>query len=328
LNDKTAIERFEKNCQIKDMGHADDFINSFLERNPKAKSGQLTLDELNKLMAEHQQRLNDMPKDDFDGVSASQMHVLLNFALDGNCVMQYREAIDSYLDRIPLFKLSELLLNTIRDAGTLKLTIKGNLPVKVCELLFNQQLINWPYMKYITRIREEEVPFLWPLKQYLLDQGIIKKRNNALSLTQKGEKLMGEAAFCRFENLFHFFTDRFHWANFYDTDDGGKCGQLGWAYSLLMLSRYGDQPRESSFYSLKAMLAFEPELHKKRNNKEYVESTRLYHRTFDTRFFECFANWFGLVNIERKKNPQISLFDQLIVTKSELFNLIFQEVKP
>ena len=138
---------------------------------------------------------------------------------------------------------------------------------------------------------------------------------------------MEEAAFYRFANLLSFFTSRFSWANLYRLDDGGKSGQLGWAYSLLMLSRYGGTPRESQFYSLKAMMAFEPEQYKKRNNIEYAQSVGFYYYAFDVRFFECFADWFGLVNIERKKNLSISFNDQLIITKTELFNLLFQEVK-
>jgi hypothetical protein len=307
------------------MQHTDDFMRSFLENNPRAKAGQLTIDELNGLMAEHLEKQNNMRRDDFDGISASQMHILLNFPLEDICILQYAANIGQHLDRIPLFKLSELLLNTVRDAGNLKLTVTGNLPVKVCQLLFDQQLIRWQYMEYVGRIREDEILFLGLLKEYLLDQRIVKKRRNALSLTKSGEKLMQSAAFVRFHNLLYFFTGRLHWGNFYRIDDDGKSGQLGWAYSLLLLSRYGDQPRESHFYSLKLMQAFEPDLYKKRSNKEYAEDIQRYHIAFDVRFFEHFADWFGLVDIDRRKNPQISFHDQLIIRKSELFDLLFRE---
>jgi hypothetical protein len=102
------------------MGHADDFIKSFMENHPHAKAGVLTMDELNKLMAQHLEKQNSMPQDDFDGISSKQMHMLLNFPLESGCILQYATSIDQYLDRVPLFNLSEQLLNLIKDAGNLK----------------------------------------------------------------------------------------------------------------------------------------------------------------------------------------------------------------
>ena len=309
------------------MGQADDFLSSFYAYYPKAKAGQLTLDELNRCMKEHQERLNNRPIDDFDGISPNQMLVLQREGLSDQCVLGFKPSIDQFIDHVPLFKLSELLLQTISQAGQLKLTVKGNLPVKVCEQLFNLQLIKWPYMEYVKRIREEEIPYLWPLKQYLLDEGIAKKRGNALSLTKYGEKLLFGPATARFKTLFFFFTGRFNWNNLYDIDDNGWCGQFGWAYSLLLLSRYGSAPLENEFYGTKHMIAFQKQLYEKRKEPQYKESITLYHRAYAIRFMENFADWFGLVNIERRKNLQISFFDQFIITKSTLFDNLLQEVK-
>ena len=309
------------------MGQAEDFIRSLLENNPMAKSGRLTLDQLNTLIGEHAQKLNNAPKDDFDGISPNQMHILLHNALSSECALQYGEHIEEYLDRIPLFKLLELLISTIEGARSLKLTQRGNLPVKICKLLFDQQLIRWPHM-HLSRMLEEEIPFLPPLKHYLLDQALVKKRNNGLSLTKKGERRLYDEDFDRFASFLNYFTGRFNWQNFYRIEDGGKCGQLGWAYSLLMLSRYGDLPRESRFYSAKCMQAFEPELYKQRDNKEFAEATSRYHHCFKSRFFESFADWFGLVTIERRKNPAVSIFGELMITKTPLFDQVFQEIRP
>jgi len=308
------------------MGIADDFLKSFFEQYPKAKAGLLTKDELNRLMVEHQQKLNNTPQEDFDGISPNQMVGLLHEPFSATCILQFNPSMNQHLKQVPLFQLSELLLEEIRNAGKLKLTVKGNLPVRICELLFSQQLIRWKYMEYVTRIREEDIPYLWPLKQYLQDQGIVKKRDNALSLTQNGEKLMEENETYRFKKLFFFFVGRFHWGNFYNIQDDGRYGRLGWAFSLMLLGKYGDKAQESEFYSLKLMRAFEKDLYDNREAKGQEEIVRTYHLAYDVRFFECFADWFGLVNIERKKNLHVSFFDQLIVSKSDLFDHLFQLV--
>ncbi|SDZ90608.1 hypothetical protein [Pedobacter hartonius] len=306
------------------MGIADDFMNSFLAAYPQAGDGKLSMEELNGLMEKHQQKINKSPLDDFDGLSPEQMNFLLYAPFSPGGLLQFRKNIDVHLGKVPFFKLSEILVNEIQQAGSLKLTVNGNLPVRICELLCKQNLIYWPYMKFVKRIREEEIPYLWPLKQYLLDSGMVKKRNNALSLTKTGEKMLKESTAARFIQIFNYVVTRFHWGNFYGLQDDGKSGQMGWAYSLVLLAKYGDSPRKSDFYSFKLIQAFERDLWNAHQKAKEEKATEDYQRAYNIRFFECFANWFGLVTIERKKDHSISYLDQLIITKSELFDQLFE----
>jgi hypothetical protein len=238
--------------------------------------------------------------------------------------LRFSKNLDKHLDQVPLFKLAELLLIEIRNAGKIKLTVKGNLPVSVCELLYGQKLIEWEYMQYTKKICEDNIPYIMPLKEYLRDQGIVKKQHNTLSLTKAGEKFMQEDKMIRFISLFLFFGKRFRWDNFYRLQDEGKCGQLGWAFSLLLLSKYGNEARDNQFYSLKVMRAFEEKLWDTHRSGSQEISLVDYHRAYTVRFFECFANWFGLVNIERKKGYQF--FGQIVVTKTPLFDQLFELV--
>lgn len=306
------------------MGIADDFMNSFFAAYPDARSGKLTMEELNGLMEEYQRKANSRPIEDFDGLSPEQMNGLLYTPLSPGSILQFREGFDAHVQKSPFFKLSEILLNEIQQAGNLKLTVTGNLPVRICELLCNQNLIHWRYMKYVKKVREDDIPFLWPLKQYLLDEGLVKKRNNALSLTKNGEKLLKERDQIRFALVFNYIASRFHWGNFYGLEDGGKSGQLGWAYSLLLLSKYGNQPRESTFYSLKVIKAFERELWD--IHQTYKEHSAIgdYHWAYQARFFESFAHWFGLVDITYQRDDNRPWFDKLIITKSDLFGHLFE----
>lgn len=306
------------------MGTAEDFTNSFFAAYPDARSGKVSMAELNRLIGEYQRKMNSNPLDDFDGLSPEQMTALLYTPFAPGSVLQFRKDINAHVKRSPFFSLSELLLKEIKQAGTLKLTANGNLPVRICELLCNQNWIYLPYLKFVKRVREEEIPYLWPLKQYLLDEGIVKKRNNALSLTKNGEKLMQGPAEVRFIQIFNYMATRFHWSNFYSLEDGGKCGQVGWAYSLVLLSKYGDNPEKSKFYSLKLIRAFEKELWA--NHLEGKEGMEIedYHHVYEVRFFECFAAWFGLISIERKRGHSVSFIHQLLVTKSGLFDQLFE----
>lgn len=306
------------------MDIANNFMNSFFSAYPHAKSGKLSMEELNRLIGEYQRKINSSPLEDFDGLNPEQMTSLLYTPFAPGTILQFRKDMDAHVIQSPFFKLSELLLHEIKQAGNLKLTLNGNLPVRICEFLCSQNLIYWPYMKFVKRIREDEIPYLWPLKQYLLDEGIVKKRNNALSLTKKGEKLFKEPEGVRFIQIFNYLASRFHWGNFYRLRDDGKCGQLGWAYSLVLLSKYGAQSQKSEFYSLKLIRAFEKDLWEAQQKEKVGKASLDYHHAYEARFFECFADWFGLINIERKRDHSISYFDQIRITKSELFDQLFE----
>ena len=304
------------------MGAADDFLKGFFKQYPEAQNGELNLDELNGLMAAYQQQMNDRPLEDFDGLSPAQMELLLHAPLTAESPLKLREGIEDELRLVPIFTLLEMLIEEIRAAGTLKLTMTGNLPVRVCTLLYKQNLMGYEYQLSSERIREDEVSYLWPLKQYALDTGIVKKRNNALSLTKQGEKYMKAAKVTQFTALLKYFTTHFHWGNLYGLEDMGRAGQMGWAYSLVLLFRYGSNANTSGFYSGKLLQAFGKDLFAPGAGD--VELLADYHYAYAVRFFECFADWFGLVQIERGNDYTQPLPERLIVRKSDLFDRLFQ----
>jgi len=305
------------------MGAADDFLQSLLKSHPEIATGKLGEDHLGKLISGHQHKINSIGLEDFDGLSPEQMHRLLHTPFSPQSLMSVKVDIERHLDKVPLFKLSELLLSEIQSAKVIKLTAKGNLPVRICELLHSQDLIQWEFMQYVKRVTEDDIPYIWPLKQCLLDTGNIKRRSNSLSLTRQGEMFLKGPAVLRFTSLFNYFSSQFHWGNFYDIDDDGKCGQLGWAYSLLLLSRYGSKPYESEFYSLKWMQAFAKGLWEADQQESESEALEFYHRAYAVRFFESFANWFGLVNIERAPAREHAFMKEMLITKSALFDQLF-----
>jgi len=308
------------------MGNAKKFLDSFLLAYPEVSTGNLNMKELDILMAEHEHKINSAPVDDFDGLSAFQMHNMLQAPFSAESILKYKEDIEQHVDKVPLFKLSEILLEEIEKAGSLRLTRIGNLPTHICELLFHQRLITLQYEAYIKKIQEDNIAYLWPLKQYLLDCGIVKKRKNALSLTKGGIRLLTAPKSERFDLLLRYMVTGFHWSNFYEDidDDEGRIGRLGWQYSLALLAKYGDTPRKSDFYNFKLIRAFDTllwDIYQEVKDNKFVKD---YQYTYDARFFENFANWFGLVNIERQKRRIPPYFEQLTITKSPLFDQIFE----
>lgn len=304
------------------MGIANDFLEAFYAAYPQAKKGDLSLQELNELIQRFQVEANTNVQDDFDGLTSEQMHHLLYQPFTENCVLQIKPLTRVHLDHIPLYLLMELLMKEIEALGRLKLTANGNLPVRVCKVLVNQRLIEWKDMDAVKSINEDTVPYLRPLKQFLLHQGIVKKEKNALSLTAEGRIFIKQSPKDRFRRLFFYFGHLFNWKDLYDPGTSGQCGQLGWSYSLVLLHKYGQAPRKSDFYSSKLIRAFEKDLATDETNKNLQNQIAEYYRVYAIRFFECFASWFGLVKIERKQDG--SGQETMVIKKTELFDRVFK----
>jgi hypothetical protein len=251
------------------------------------------------------------------------MNFLLYSPLSPGGILQNSKDLDRYVDQVPVFKLAEMLIKEIHQAGTLKLTVNGNLPVRICEMLCNQNLIYWPFIKYVKRIREDDIPYLAPLKQYLLHSGIVKKRNNALSVTKLGEKMLKESKGHQFLQLFNYIAIRFHWGNWYHIQDDGQYGQLGWAYSMVLLSKYGDTPRKSEFYSSKLIQAFEKNLWEGPTRVQISKDIQQFHGAYRVRFFEYFATWFGLINVNFEDDLDIIDGEEHSISRSPLFDQLF-----
>lgn len=295
------------------MGKAKDLMDAFWERYPEAKTGKLSLEEINQLLTKFQHKINNSPVEDFDGLSPKQMNQLLYYPLLNESILQFQKLDDATINQVPLFTLAEILLNEIKNKGKIKLTTKGNLPMYICNLLHIQNLIKWEYMEMNKIFNEDVVPYIWPLKQYLLDEGLVKKQNNSLSLTKKGNVYLTVNKEIQFKQLFNYFANKFHWGNFYDTSLSFKCGQLGWAFSLLLVYKYGDKTRETSYYSHWLYKAFGDE------NLD-IEN---YDRVYSIRFFEYFCTWFGLIQYEIIKNKNPYMYNICLVTKTKLFEKLF-----
>ncbi len=221
-----------------------------------------------------------------------------------------------------MLALSDLLIAQIRQDCKLKLTAGGNLPVRICEYLNSQNLIDWKYRAYLTRVQEENIPYLGPLKHYLVETKIVRKQGNSLVLTKEGERIAEANTSERFIRLFMYVAGSYHWGNFYRIQDDGMYGQLGWAFSLYLLAKYGDVPRDSRFYSDKVMRAYFRDLYEKREDKLFQERIHVFEDAYAWRFFEVFAHWFGLVEIS-SKTEHGTLLEDICVKKTPLFDQLF-----
>ena len=135
-----------KHCCIDSSGkiHAQfaDEIGQLTALNPD-----LSIDDLEAIMAHKTAAHNDSSLDDFCGLSPSQMQELLHAPFAHSALVTIKTPTD--LSKSPVMRYLALILETIDTQGPIKLTPKGNLPVKVVNQA-SQLLPEFAIAKYNT----------------------------------------------------------------------------------------------------------------------------------------------------------------------------------
>ncbi len=122
--------------------------------------------------------------------------------------------------------------------------------------------------------------------------------------------------------LFSTYTRKFNWG-YSDLYPDVWIIQGGFGFSIFLVKRYGDKPKEMKFYSDKYLRAF-PSVMRDFPDQEYSTGEKQFQRCYSIRVFERFLKRFGLIEIEEKgdfpSKTQIimkkELIDQIIKWKT------------
>jgi hypothetical protein len=284
----------------------------------------MDIDDLNREIGAIMMLQNNRPIDEFEGRSPSEMHYLLNKTFDKDSPMQFRAQVSKeVLSQIPFLKLTEFYLRQIEEQGPLKLTAKGNMPVKLVKMLYGQKFIVEKYIELgFCKLNKEEDSLSVQTTRIISEVArLTKKKNNKISLTNKAKKFLDkDDKYGLFKELFIAFTTRFNWA-YFDKYGEHPTGNLGFAFTLELLSKYGDKEREDTFYGKKYLLAF-PSLLEFARFTSYITPEKDMINCFSIRTFDRFAELFGFITIEEKGPDRVrqkkyikktAILDQLIV---------------
>jgi len=255
---------------------------------------------------------------EFESYSPYEMHHILHDTFGINSPIQFQSLSESDYQLIPMLNQIKYLLELIDKAGELKLTEKGFLPVKVVAELFQQGFIKdyWVEKGFKKVYKETDVMNINLTRLLVEISGLVKKRNGKLSLTNSSKKILKNNAEL-LKLIFLTHARKFNWA-FYDGFGENHIGQLGYGYSLILLSKYGHEPRPNTFYAEKYFKAYPTLLDSIEPNYDTVE--RFGTRCYSVRTFERFLEYYGLINREEKKKL---IEESFILTKSDLFDKLF-----
>ena len=245
---------------------------------------------------------NNSPLDEFLGLSPTEIHDLLYDTFGEKSPIQFRDNIDNEtLDQIPLFRIAEEFLKIIYREKQIKLTPLGALPKKVMVELYDKRfLLDERIESGLTKLwKEDDCISIKSARLTAEIAGLVRKAKGKLTLTKTGTKLLETNNRLQiFKQFFKAFVDKFSWS-YNDGYPEEPIGQLAWAFSIIMLDKFGDHPQHIDLYADKYLKAFplfitffEP---------RYTTPERHFYRCYGVRTFDRFFLWFGFVTVEKQK---------------------------
>lgn len=269
------------------------------------------MDNIEKYVLEAINKKNNEPIADFEGYSPTEMQFILYNTFDSKSPVQILNANYNTFQNVPIFNQVKFLFNIINEQTELKLTNKGFLPTKiVAELYGKGYLKDYFIEKGISKLyKESDVPTINLAKILVELSTLVKKRNNKLTLTKKGVKLINNDNLL-FQNIFETYTEKFNWS-YFDGFNNEEIGQSGFGFTLILLDKYGKEYRRPEFYAEKYLKAFN--FKSKNSELEFVDNPKT---TYTIRTFERFLHYFGFTEYNRdRKNPKVKktkIFNELI----------------
>ena len=227
--------------------------------------------------------------------------------------------MDPEYKKIPIFNQIKYLADLIDENGELKLTNKGFLPTKVVSDLYQQGFYKEEDIERgISKLYKETDSLTMNLTRILMELGgLVKKRNGKVSLTKNSKKILADHH-ALLQLILLTFTTKFNWA-YYDRYGDNKIGQLGYGFSLILLSKYGHENRPDSFYADRYFKAYPQLLDSVAPT--YGTLDRYSTNCYSVRTFDRFLDYFGLVNIEEQGKRLESI---TYITKTDLYDRLIK----
>ena len=266
--------------------------------------------------------LNNRPVEDFLGLTPTEVQYLLYDTFGEKSPLQFGNDLDDItLNQIPLYCIAEEYLKIIQRDKQIKLTPLGALPRKVIVELYDKRILLDEQIEsgLIKLWKEQDCISILNARYTCELAGLVRKANGRIALTKKAAKLLQqENRIQLFKLFFQAFTEKFNWG-FNDGYPKEPIGQLGWAFSVYMLMKFGEQANSSDFYAEKYLKAFPHFL--SFFEQRYSTRDRQFAHCYSIRSFPRFLLWFGFVSVEKQKHYLNLDTDKF--TRTDLINKVF-----
>lgn len=293
------------------------YLQEYIDR-MQAKGITPTMEDLNRKMREFSRIENNKPRPDFEGYSSLEMHKILHFTFDNDSPIQINTLNPHEYSQIPMLRQIKRFTEILSEKGQIKLTAAGYLPIKIVQEIYPLGTPDDSIESGISKLGKEMDCIPVYLARIVMEAAeITKRRKGILTLTVTGKKAAVSDSKL-FDLILKGFCQRFNWHFFdYYSDDtqSGTIGQLGFGFSLILLSKYGNMDRPDRYYAEKYFKAFPMLLDSVQVTYGTVED--YCSNCYSLRTFEHFLYHFGLVEIKKGKR---FLEEDTLVKKTPLFD--------
>lgn len=275
----------------------------------------IPLDEIQGHVNNYMNEQNNRPVPEFERYSPVEMQHILYDTFGEKSPIKLKELNGDDYKQIPILNQIKYLAGIISRAGEIKLTKLGFLPTKVVKELYDQGFIKERLVEsgFSKMTREMDSMGIHVARVLLEISGLVKKRNNKLSLTKKGEKILSDdSQLCQL--ILRIYGEKFNWAHL-DGYGENQIGQLGFGFSLILLHKYGTEKQTDKFYSEIYFRAY-PMLIENTPNPSYTTIEDYVGHCYSIRTFDRFLDFFGLIKIEKEKGMDTEKF----IVKTEVFD--------
>lgn len=262
------------------------------------------MNQLNDRLQVLMQRHNSEPRSDFNGLSPEQMHLLLDNPFEPNCPVQLNNLTATEYMQIPFVKQVLFLMQTLNEKE-LKLTKNGWLPLKVVAEAYRLGRPDIFLEEYgQKRFNEYDAKAVEFARALLEVHSWTKIRKGMLSLTAKGKKAI--ANIDEVANEILYFSLAGNILHTVDGHENQQIGNVGTAYSVWLLNKFGSEWRDGYFYQ-----------------EQYQKVINIPERynMYAVRVFERLFYWLGIVDV-REVNKYTPNFRREF-KKTDLLSMIF-----
>lgn len=266
-----------------------------------------SLEEINTFLRQQMKQRNQAPNDDFHNLSSEQMHRFLHFPFETPQLVTFSTCLDSK-PQAPILSLFNLLVEAIGDDG-LRATATGNLPRKFCRESAQSFLGEKEYQRWsrFGELRSEpEFREMHVTRLVAELAGLIRKYKGKFILSKECRKLLvGQGQSAIYPRLFQAFIQKYNWG-FQDHFEEIPFIQQSFLFSLYLLSRYGQDWQANIFYEDCFLRAFPSLLPQIQPLGSYFSPEQVVRLSYSARCLERFAQFMGLVEMERPENDRYS----------------------
>ncbi len=258
---------------------------------------------------------NATPNQDLAGLSPNALAELLEDPFEATDVLVFADVL-SRPPRAPVVTVLTPLFETLVD-GPAKATASGYLPralsVAIEERAFAQHGAS-PFDVLRPKVTSESAFMgLHVARLVATFAGLIRKYRGAFQLTRKGRTLFERRGMAGvYPELLRAFTTRLEWSSL-DGYPRASILQASFAFSLVLLLRYGRTPRPGAFYAERWLAAF-PGIDDAFGSSDPARrdagialptGTERFTHCYQVRVLQRFMGYFGLVEVRQERPGRI-----------------------